>query len=70
MMLEEKIGRKAASGIGSWAKEYVPAETQSEQELKVRAKERLIVLTKIALRPGDNTDMLEALGLIPAVVTE
>lgn len=28
-------------------------------------KYRAIVLVKIGLRPGDNTDMLEALGLIP-----
>jgi hypothetical protein len=33
------------------------------------AKYRAIVWTKISLRPGDNSDILEALGLIPTTHT-
>lgn len=40
----------------------------SDREEKARVKERAIVLTKIGLRPGNNNDILEMLGLIPAEV--
>lgn len=32
------------------------------------SKDAAIVLTKISLRPGDNRDILEMLGLVPAGV--
>lgn len=37
----------------------------SDRERGQRDRERLIVLTKIGLRPGNNLDVMEALGLVP-----
>lgn len=37
----------------------------SEKERVHRDREKLIVLTKISLRPGNNLDVMEALGLVP-----
>lgn len=39
----------------------------SDHEAAVHARNRAIVFTRIGLLPGDNTDLLEALGLIPTV---
>lgn len=50
-------------------KEYEPSQT-AINDAKLHAKYSLIVLTKIAIRPGNNNDMLEALGLIPTVRKE
>lgn len=44
-------------------------DTAMRVEAAAHAKARAIVTIRIGLRPGNNTDVLEALGLIPKAVT-
>lgn len=69
-MSKPRVARVArAASVDVWPRVFGSPEfaSPSAKEQAVRERERLIVLTRVGLRPGNHVDVLEMLGLIPTV---
>ena len=66
VVLASALSRSHKSAGDGMGKFYASdPEIKSERQLRYEGKLRAVVLTKIGLRSGDNTDVLMMLGLIP-----